>query len=322
MDTDEAVKSFVASLQGFRSQNTVDWYNYHLSHFAKHFPSKDIRTLTITDLRGYRAYVATRNALPKHHQTKEIKKHLSPYTVHSSVKCVRRFFKWLYDEGVITQNPALRLEVPPLPKETREGISDEDADKMIKASRGTTRDYAILLFVRDTGARLGGVTDLKLSSLNFKSRDPHIKNRVKITEKGEQDRYVYMEDATVRAMEAWLEARPEWASHDFVFCTHHGAPLTEMGVYEIFRRIARQAGVKSNWSPHQWRHRFARRLLNRGANLQQVSQMMGHASITVTSRYYGKLAQGDVQDAYYRYHDEEDLDAGDIEDDLDDMDVE
>lgn len=303
MNTEEAAEAFLASMSGLRAEKTISWYRNLLIPFARHFPGRDIETLTLNELRGYRAHLVKKDTIYGGGSTHKAEKgHLSPWTIHAGVKAIRRLFAWLYEEGIISNNPALRLEIPPLPSETKQGISDDDAEKMVRASRMSPRDYAILVFIRDTGCRIGGLTSLKISNLNLKARHEKDRYRALVTEKGQKDRIIFMSKAAYNAIRTWLEVRPDWINHDYVFTTYGGKPLTEVGVYEIFRRLARQTGVDESWSPHEWRHRFARKLLSNGANLQHVSQILGHNSITVTSRFYGKLALGQIEDAYERYY--------------------
>lgn len=303
MKINKAIDLFLQSLSGVRSQATIRWYNDLLRRFAACFADRLIDEITIYDLRSYRSELVEKRTRYGGGSTHpEEAEGLSPFTIHASIKAVKRFFSWCHEEELIPSNPASRLEVPPLPRKTRKGINDEDADKMIRTAKAHPRDYAILCFVRDTGCRIGGVTSLKISNLNLNSNVDAERLQAVVYEKGAQDRTVYLTPTALKALEAWMEIRPDWVSHDLAFTTYGGKPLTEKGVYEIFRRIAQQANIRENWSPHEWRHRFAKTLLSNGANLQQVSQMLGHKSITVTSQFYGKLAQNQVQEAYQRYY--------------------
>ena len=299
MNFSEATQLFLDSMIGIRSDKTVQWYRESLLSAMKVIGDVNVHNITITELRKYRVFMTGKTTKyggdSDHPQQKGT---LSPWTIHDRIKAVKRFFTWLHDEGHIAENPAIRLETPRPPVKPKPGVSDTDAEKMLRAVRGSARDYAIMVFVRDTGCRLGGVTNLKISGLDLDSK---IKT-AQVSEKGDQDRTVYISDQAADALVAWFQARPDWVNHDIVFTTYGGKPISEHGTYEIFRRAAEDAGVKKHWSPHEWRHRFAKKMIANGANLQQVSQILGHKKIGITSEFYGQLPDEEIAKAYKRYY--------------------
>lgn len=302
MNLSEAVQLFLDSMRGVNSDKTVAWYAERLAVLVDHFGGdRALTAITIGDLRKYRmAVLSIEKRYGKRGSRPQENGHLSLFTVNATLKAAKRLFSWLHTEGILENNPAARLELPPIPTTTRTGVNDDDAEKIIHAARTKPRDYALVLFLRDTGCRIGGACSLRLEDLDLQ------RCQATVVEKGSQQRVVYFGEAAAKAIQVWLELRPDWVTHSQVFCSYGGKPLIERGVYEVFRRLAAEAGVDENWSPHQWRHRKARKMLGNGANLQQVSQLLGHKSIEVTSRFYGKLAEGQLRDAYFRYYEEED----------------
>lgn len=305
MTLDECIDEFLASIVGIRSENTVSWYANVLNYLHGYFTGTEaIGSIHLSDLEKWRAGLFARRIKYIGRTTHpEIEERLSPFTIYGVVKSVKTLFKWLHDRGYILENPALKLEVPRKPGNTRFGISNDDMDRMIEVAKSSIRNLALVLFVRDTGCRRQGVARLKMSELQIDHPNPKLRCRVPLHEKGDKTRIVFMRDRSLHALRMWLEVRDRFATPGvdtvFVSIGGHtpGHPLTPVGITEIFRVIAKEAGVLHSFSPHQWRHSFSRRLIASGANLGQVQQLLGHASITTTADFYGSLTVDQLQQA-------------------------
>jgi len=281
MKTEEAIKIFLEAKVGVRNPKTIRWYRGNLSVFSTFIGAdKQIEKITIQELRKWRAELTQRD--------------ITVWSVHAYLRSVKHFLKWLNDEEVLASNPAKRLELPRLPRTPRQGISDEDRDAMLFAIRGNLRDYAMLLFVATTGSREGGVATLTISNLDLADM------QAVVIEKGEKSRTVFFGEKTAIALQQWLNVRPI-TKEDEVFVQKTGCPLTTAGIYQIFKCAARDAGVEKNWSPHQWRHAFARNFLRNGGDIGVLSQILGHSSIHVTLLHYGSLVNKDLQRAHSKY---------------------
>ncbi|MBT7070259.1 MAG: tyrosine-type recombinase/integrase, partial [Anaerolineae bacterium] len=140
----------------------------------------------------------------------------------------------------------------------------------------------------------GGVETLTLSNLDVDLME------ALIIEKGEKSRTVFFNAKVAGTLRNWLAIRPS-TSADEVFVQITGKKLTSAGIYQIFKRAARDAGVEKSWSPHQWRHAFARNFLRNGGDIGILSQILGHASIHVTLLHYGGLENSDLQKAHLKY---------------------
>ena len=279
MQLAEAVERFLRSLDGVKSAATVKWYHRRLSALAAFLGQQETADVTTDDLRRWRATYNGR---------------VSVWTLHGYVRAVRRLFRWLVDEGLLTDSPARRLELPRLPEEPRKGISDNDRDKIIEAARQTgPRDYALVLFLADTLCRVGGLVGLRVFDLDLDAGE------ALVHEKGDKSRTVFILDDTVDALRAWLKERGDPGSH-YVFTGKKGR-LSTWGIYQILERLAKSADVKRNWNPHNWRHGGARGMLQRGASLGHVSQILGHSGIDVTNRFYGTFARSELKAAHRKY---------------------
>ena len=270
-----AYNSFLLSLDGSKSPATVIWYRCRLSSLVDFLGDIDIGQVTIGDLRRWRA---------------GFNGHVSAHTLHGNVCAARRLFRWLEDEEMIAVSPARRLELPRLPKGRARGIEHDDLRKMLDAAMEIgARELALCWFFYSTGARRGGVVNLRLSDLHLDQ------GRAYVYEKNDKKRMVPILPEAVAALWAWLSVRP-CVDDDHVFTGKRG-PLTGSGVYRVLESVATAAGVSSEWNPHEFRHRRARDWLDAGVPLSTVSQGLGHSSVAVTADIYGVLPDNLVQRA-------------------------
>jgi integrase/recombinase XerD len=280
MKTHDLIQLFLHYQKGVVMDVTVRWYQRYLTPLDNKFGDKDISAITHRDLHDL--FLA-----------KQQNSH-SVYTLLNYLRVWKRFFRWSYDEGHITSNPAQELKRPRIPPKTPQAISEENIQKLLEYSQNTThseRDYALILFLADTGARVGGVSSLTMQNLDFE------RCRAIVCEKGrggKKERVVFLSERLVRALREWLAVRPD-TEDKRVFL------LAESGIYQVLKRLNRQAGLTGRWNPHSFRHAFARRMLARGMSLGVVSHLMGHSSVQVTIDFYGRFSVDELQEIYNRY---------------------
>lgn len=274
------------ALQGLSPQ-TKRWYRSRLSLIAAALgETRPLSDVIEQDLIQLREKWENRN--------------LSPDTLHGYIRALRRFFRWLYARDLLGLDLTRNIPLPKLPKRGRRGISDKHAWMILEAAKEhSVRDYAMLMFFDCTSARRGGVANLKLSDLQLDEPEPFCR-QVRVTEKGMKERIVIMDKETGSALRAWLEVRP--SGSDSVFVTQKGKPLTVDSVSEVIDRYKSRLGIKGPCSPHQWRHRWFRRMLQNRMPLALVAQLGGHESTTITYQFYGQFAVEELQEAYDRYH--------------------
>lgn len=293
----EGIEIFISALKGVKSPATIIFYRRRLPSLLG-MGEVELSEVTLDKLRAWRAGLASRTTrwggMSKHPVSSG---GLSPYTLHQYVRSARRLFRWLEAEGLIESNPGKRLELPPLPRQYRRGITGSDRDKIFAAARTNPRDYAIVLFFADTACRRSGLAGLRLADLELEDC------RAILREKGRggnaKERVVFYLEPTRAAIEAYL-AKRKAIDHDFVFSGVHGNPLSPSAVYEIFRRLARAAGVKNRWNPHNWRHASIRGMLAKGMSLPAVSQIAGHASVQTTGDLYGVFSEEELAEQHAR----------------------
>jgi len=306
----QAIELFLNIRMGLVSTETTIFYKRRLPDLVKVLGDLYIDTISLNDLRLWRADLLARDTKYINHPNKEPQPgKLSPYTVHQFIRAARTFFKWLYAEGYLFENPASRLESVSLPAWESKGISKDARNRILIAAKTneslfcSRRDYALILFIADTGCRRSGAVNLTINKLDIQN------NSADIYEKGRGDfgkkRTVFYSEKTKNALLDWLDVRP-WDSFDnHVFVSkikpHKG--LSPEGIYRIIQRAAKKAHVQSGYNPHNFRHAAVRSWLNNGMPLPSASQLAGHSSTLVTADIYGKMSDRQLKTDHMKYTD-------------------
>lgn len=304
-----------------RSDETIRWYRTRLDAMSDYLgPGISPASVLDIDLLEWVSVLKRRQSRYGDGSARPLEEGgLSVYTLRGHVRALRRFWGWLYRKHFIDANPASELPMPPKSKVAKRGISDADQDAILAAARPTWyggpltrsdilsfRDYAILCFLDSTGCRLGGLAHLTLRDIDLDNPDEKLRHRAYVVEKGSKGRFTFTNDRTLTALAAWLRVRPQCHSgHVFVGCGNGRTTwkaMAEAGIYAVVKKYADLAGVTSRdgalWSPHQWRHRFGRRWLEKGGDLSRLAQLMGHSTSQITSEHYGQLEIDVLQDGY------------------------
>ena len=202
------------------------------------------------------------------------------------LSAIRSFFSWLVVEGVITDNPCDRVDAPKLGRYLPEVLSVEEVYALMETVDLSTwqglRDRAILEVLYGCGLRVSEAVGLRLSGLYFDE------GYIKVTGKGDKERLVPVGDMAIDAVNAFLERRPlpyDASSEDVVFLNRFGRPLSRQSVFLMIKTNALLADIRKEISPHTLRHSFATHLVENGADLRLVQEMLGHESITTTEIY-------------------------------------
>ena len=166
----DAINLFLDSRIGIVGAKTMRINRGYLRSLTDFFGKEQaVEALTLNHLRTWRANLFRRETKYASESTwrPEETGALSVHTIHGMVRTCRQFFRWLHTEGILTANPAQRLELPPLPKEPPKAISDANIQKMLDVARLSARDVALIWFLRDTGCRLGGAATARLQDLDL-----------------------------------------------------------------------------------------------------------------------------------------------------------
>jgi integrase len=311
MRLSEALEVFYLSMYGVAADKTITFYKNRLPSLIKYLGDIDISQITLDDLRLWRTKLSQRDVKYKDHKYHPpVKGKLSPYTIRTYVRCARRFFNWLEEDGKLDNNPALRLKMPAKPDLPRKGISKTDLEKIIIAAEETSvRDLAIVLFLADTGCRVGGLANLKNEDIDLTHK------RAIVFEKGKggnaKKRVVFYGDRTAYTLSNLMTQRPrdEEIHPDSVEYLLLGSrknkgaylALSENGIYQVLKRLAREWGIEKGFNPHNLRHGAIRGWLANGMPLSLASQLAGHSSVTVTADIYGTANENELAQAHQNY---------------------
>lgn len=213
---------------------------------------------------------------------------LAPRSLRRIISGIRAFFKYLTLEGFIESNPALLIEPPQIGLHLPEVLTVDEIDAMIAAidpkSREAVRDHALIETLYGCGLRVSELINLEMNKLHL------AEGYLVVTGKGNKERMVPLGEVTADAIADWLAERAEGkikpGEGNYVFLAPRtGGRITRMRVFDIIKRLASAAGIVREVSPHTLRHSFASHLLEGGANLRAIQQMLGHESIATTQIY-------------------------------------
>jgi len=216
---------------------------------------------------------------------------------------VRSFYRFLLYHNYIDQDPSELLEGPRKEVHLPEVLSVEEIDQLVGAidlsSREGHRNRAIIEMLYGSGLRVSELTALKLSNIY---RSEHY---MLIEGKGSKQRLVPISPVAEKWFQYWLQDRALWpispGSEDYAFLNRRGAPLTRVMVFTIIKRLCQAAGIRKNISPHTLRHSFATHMLQNGADLRIIQQLLGHEDITTTEIYTHVEVQ-DLRRAILAFH--------------------
>ncbi len=219
---------------------------------------------------------------------------------------IKSFFRYLYTENIIDKNPAELLEAPKLKRSLPEVLTYPEIERMMESldlsKPGGVRNKAILETLYSCGLRVSELISLKLSNIYFEE------GFLRITGKGDKERLVPVGKPALKhitiykdTVRSHLAIQPK--AEDILFLNRRGNRLSRVMVFYIIKEAAALAGITKNISPHTLRHSFATHLIEGGADLRAVQQMLGHESIT-TTEIYTHIDREYLRDTLLRFHPE------------------
>jgi len=229
---------------------------------------------------------------------------LSERTQARIISGIKHFFLFLVLENEIIVDPSELLEMPSLGKKLPEILTIEEVDQMIDAvdlsSEEGHRNKAILETLYSCGLRVSELVNLKFSQLYFDE------GFIRVIGKGDKERLVPVSPSVKKEIQIYDDSfrrhqKIQVGSENVVFLNRRGAQLTRVMIFTIVKRLAEAAGIKKTVSPHTFRHSFATHMIEGGANLRAIQEMLGHESIT-TTEIYTHLDQRFLREAIHSYH--------------------
>lgn len=255
------------------SPHTVAGYCRDLQRFARVFPDTEISGLTTADIRGFLLILRDEG--------------LSPSSIARSLSSIKSFFRYLCQDKQLKDNPVEILETPRRWKKLPHILSLTDVDKLLSCPDIDTaiglRNQAMLEVLYATGMRVSELISVKGHNLDL------VAGCLRTLGKGSKERIVPIGMVARRVLEDYLlNSRPVLAKGQKVeelFLTRRAKAMTRQGFWKILKGYVKQSNIKADVSPHTLRHAFATHLLDRGADLRSVQQMLGHADISTTQIY-------------------------------------
>jgi len=260
--------------------------------------ARNVNSLASSDMQAFIEWMRANRK--KQRGAVEVAEPLSPFTINSRVRSVRAMFNWAVRQGHMVSNPLAGVKTPRTPQKLPAAVEQVDVEYLLGALKPDVpwlhaRNVALIYCLRDTGARVGGLCGAKVADLELD------RCQITVVEKGEKARAVYLTAITLEKLRAYLKLRREfWGRHcsDSLFIGRDGGALLPGGVYQVLKAAAARCDLGGRFNPHSFRHAFARDMLRNGADLSQVSQLMGHAGIQVTADYYARWADAELRQAH------------------------
>ena len=217
--------------------------------------------------------------------SERIQKGLSKRSQARLLSALRSFFTWMTLEGDRPDNPCDGIDTPKLGRYLPEVLSVEEVEAILESvdlsKRFGRRDRAILEVLYGCGLRVSELTDLQVSHVYLDE------GFVRVVGKGNKERLVPLGEMAAQAIRAYLEIReePDRGFEDILFLNKDGRALSRISVFNLVKKQAMAAGIHKEISPHTFRHSFATHLIENGADLRVVQEMLGHESILTTEIY-------------------------------------
>lgn len=294
MSWEKSIKEFKTYLKIERSLsvNTIDSYLRDVKKLACFAKEKKLNELNISknDIKDFIAEINIEG--------------ISARTQSRVISGIKAFYKYLILEDYIKVNPTELIESPKIGMKLPDTLSISEIDTLISAidlshPQGE-RNRAILEVLYSCGLRVSELTNLKLSNIRFKE------GYVKVVGKGNKERFTPIGNSAIKYLNIYLnEIRNHQnikkGSEDIVFLNRRGNKLTRVMIFTIIKELAEKIGLKKKISPHTFRHSFATHLIEGGANLRAIQEMLGHESI-ITTEIYTHLDREFLRDAIMTFH--------------------
>lgn len=287
------------------ASNTVRTYSHILQHFARWASSRGTQLWTDVSAEILRDFVSSERGRPprKNAPGRPRSKSMSSESLYLSIAAFRAFFKFAEREGFVKSNPAMDLALPrrwkPLPKALDEHQIRKLLSPPIDPTPDRLRDHAILELAYASGLRLSELRTLRLEQLHLEA------SFINVIGKGNKERVVPVGSSAIEAVLRYIRAgrpkllKPRSTSH--LFLSSRGTALSSVTLWRRITQYARNAGLQEAITPHMLRHSFATHLLNHGADLRVIQEMLGHASIS-TTEVYTHVTGSRLRDVHKKFH--------------------
>ncbi len=292
MNGDPLLDTYLTYLEKIRllSPATVRGYSTDLETFFSWKAGVEGWDLSPAHIRNYLGYL--------------FQKGISPSSINRNLAALRGFFQWLFEQGKVDRNPLEGFGGLKVPKTLPTVLFEEEIDKFLSKEGNSfleIRNHALFEVLYSTGCRVAELVSLKRTQWAWGV------SRFRIVGKGKKERFVFLGKKAQEALARYVPLRDERVSlyanreEPALFINALGRKLTPRGVAYLLRKRMEELGIQKHASPHTIRHSFATHILNRGADIRIVQELLGHASLS-TTQVYTHIGIDTLKDLYIRAH--------------------
>lgn len=290
---EQAIDQFVAYLHNIKETST----NTELSY------RRDLKKVIVfLHARNLTEWVDVSEGALKDYITSMGEQHFAAATISRNIASIKALFHFMAQEGIVKKDITDGLKAPKIEKKIPEILTMDEVIRLLEQPSGNShkeiRDKAMLELLYATGIRVTELITLKVSDVNLPMsfiicRDAH-KERVIPFGKAAKE-------ALVRYLTEAREQMIEDKSSDILFCNFSGAPMSRQGFWKLIKFYAKKAGITADITPHTLRHSFAAHLVENGADLRSVQEMLGHSDIS-TTQIYANMNHNRIREVYAKAH--------------------
>lgn len=263
------------------SNNTYLSYGYNLKEFLEFIGKKDLLKLSTDEIRDF---------LYQEMYTAKTRAHF--------LTVINSLYEYLVSNNFLKESPTTTIKLPKLDKKLPEYLTIEEVDKLMNLDAKKPADYrniAMLETIYGCGLRVSELVELRISDIDFDECT------LRILGKGSKERIVPMNDSAKNALSLYISDYRDFLlktkTSEYVFINNLGARISRQGFFKILKKICEDNGINKHVSPHTLRHSFATHLLNNGADLRIIQELLGHSNLT-TTQIYSHLTEEKVKDDY------------------------
>lgn len=269
------------------SENTINSYVRDLNNFKSYFKNKNLNEINKKDIEKYIVHLNDK---------------LDIRSVSRNISTLKSFYKYLKLNKYVDKNEMELIKNPKIRKSLPKVLSEDEVEKLLNIDLNDDYDYrnkAMIELMYSSGLRVSELINLKVTDIDLND------DYVRVFGKGSKERVIPLSEYAKEALEKYiLNHRKEMfknGQNDYLFLNNHGKNMTRQGFFKILKKIAREKGIKTEFSPHTLRHSFATHLLKYGADLRSIQELLGHSDISST-QIYTHVTNERLQNSYQEFH--------------------
>lgn len=290
MDYDEKFREFkdYLLLEKKYSPNTSESYLYELKKFKTFFAKKkSLKKITNTDIKAY---------------IQSVSKNENSKSLAHTISTLKSFYKFLLTQRYVTNNPLDNIAQPKLKKDLPKILSEKEVSTLLDiklTNHISYRNKAMLELMYSSGLRVSELINLNVSDLDLEME------LVRIYGKGSKERIIPLGDYALEALKEYLtyhrSSLLKKNTSNYLFLSNRGDKMTRQAFFKIIKKIAKEQGIKTDFSPHTLRHSFATHLLKHGADLRSIQELLGHSDVSST-QIYTHITNEKLKENYMDFH--------------------